>query len=465
MMRIIACVLCATSLSGEALAKDRVLLAQVDAGSPPVEQTSSAEPPKAASKTVGTKRSPSKGGVITLDDAIQLALSASPRLRASQASEAASRGERRQAGALQNPEVSYDKQNFRAGSAYKAISPGQNVYGVSQLIEVGGKISARKHVADQGVQIAGLETRATALDLIRDITVAYAEAVAAEENVKLATEQKALAEDVLKSVSVRVEAAASPLIQQSRAEVERSTAVVALDSAKRERAITRKTLATLMGQGEPAFKLDSKVFFSLAKKGEPADPAKLKSNPDVLKLNSSLEQSKARLELEKANAIPDPRLSAGLIDIPSAKSKALVVGLSLPIPVFNANRGNIERARGELTRTEQDNRHAALSLDADLARAEQQMENAYFQANTLKTQILPSAQKAFSLAREGYGLGRFPYIEVLDAQRSLFSVKQQHIAALRSYHTARAVLERLTASHADRLGDLDNPITEGEHHG
>ena len=93
------------------------------------------------------------------------------------------------------------------------------------------------------------------------------------------------------------------------------------------------------------------------------------------------------------------------------------------------------------------------------------MENAYFQANTLKTQILPSAQKAFSLAREGYGLGRFPYIEVLDAQRSLFSVKQQHIAALRSYHTARAVLERLTASHADRLGDLDNPITEGEHHG
>lgn len=458
MIRFLACILCATSLASKAIADDRVVLAQANAELLPVEGTPSGESPKAASKASGVKRSQAKGEVITLDHAIQVALSTSPRLRASQAAEAASRGERRQAGALPNPEVSYSKENFRAGSAYKVISPAQSVYGVSQLIEVGGKISARKQVAEKGVQIAGLESQAVALDLVRDITIAYAEAVAAEEDVRLATEQKALAEDVLKSVSVRVDAAASPLIQKSRAEVERSTAVVALDSAKRDRAITRKTLATLMGQEESAFKLDKTAFFTLAKPKAAADPAKLKSNPDVMKLNTTLEQSKARLDLEKANAVPDPRLSAGLIQIPSAKDKAFVVGVSLPIPVFNANRGNIERARGELSRTEQVNRHAALSLDADLTRAEQQMENAYFQANSLKNQILPSAQKAFTLAREGYGLGRFPYIEVLDAQRSLFGVKQQQIAALRSYHTARAVLERLTAHHADRLKN------EGEDH-
>lgn len=461
MLRNFACLLTATILSNAAaaFAGDRTILAQITLDSPLVKQDQPIESAKSANKTAAAaKQAKPKDVVVSLDEAIERAVATSPRLKASQASEAASRGERRQASALQNPEVSYSKENFRTGSAYKSISPGQNVYGVSQLVEVGGKISARKHIADKGLQIAGLETQATALDLIRDVTIAYAEAVAAEEEVRLATEQKALAEDVLKYVSLRVDAAASPLIQQSRAEVERSTAVVALDSAKRERAITRKSLALLIGQDEATIKLDKKAFFTLARQDMPATPEQLKSNPDVLKLNSLLEQSKARLDLEKANAVPDPRISAGLVQIPSARDKAFVVGVSLPIPVFNANRGNIEKARGEMSRTEQDNRYAALSLDNDLTRAEQQMKNAYFQANTLKTQILPSAQKAFSLAREGYGLGRFPYIEVLDAQRSLFGAKQQQIAALKAYHTARAVLERLTAGHADKLqikGDQD----------
>jgi outer membrane protein, heavy metal efflux system len=302
-------------------------------------------------------------------------------------------------------------------------------------------------IADKGVQIAGLELQAASLDLIRDVTIAYAEAVAAEENVRLATEQKALAEDVLKSVTARVDAAASPLIQKSRAEVERASAAVALDSAQRERAISFKTLATLLGDKDAAFKLDSKAFFTLGKKESAVDEEQLKDNPDLAKLGTALEQSKARLELERANAIPDPMLNAGLVQIPSARGSALVMGLSIPIPVLNVNRGNIRKAQSEVIKTEEDNRYAELSLKSDLTRAEQQMKNAYVMARTLSTEILPSAQKAFSLAREGYGLGRFPYIEVLDAQRSLFGARQQHIAALRAYHTSRAMLERLTAKH------------------
>lgn len=453
MMRLFLCLLWATALPSAAIAKDQIVLAQASAESLPADESVSAEPAK-ASKSPTSKQGKKKSEVITLNDAIEHALHTSPRLKASLASEAASRGERQQAGALPNPEVSYSKENFRAGSAYRAISPAQNVYGVSQLIEVGGKRSARKDIADKGVQIAGLESQATALDLIRDVTIAYADAAAAEENVRLSTEQKILAEDVLESVSKRVDAAASPLIQKSRAEVERATAIVALDSAQREHAITRKALATLLDQDEPAFTLDKKAFFTLAKQGPPADPEKLKSNPDIAKLDTLLEQSKARLDLERANALPDPNLSAGIIQIPSAKDKALVVGVALPIPVFNANRGNIDKARGELSRTEEDNRFKALSLNADLTRAEQQMKNAYVLARTLSTQILPSAEKAFSLARQGYGLGRFPYIEVLDAQRSLFGARQQHIAALKAYHTSRAVLERLTAHHAGMVGKV-----------
>ncbi|MHC5543021.1 TolC family protein, partial [Singulisphaera rosea] len=161
--------------------------------------------------------------------------------------------------------------------------------------------------------------------------------------------------------------------------------------------------------------------------------------------------------LEKANAIPNPRIDAGLTRIPSANGQALLVGVALPIPVLNANRGNIQRARSDVLRAEQESRQAELLLSSDLTRAQQQLENAYLQATTLKNNILPSAQKAFSLAREGYGLGRFPYLEVLDAQRSLFEVKRQHVAASRDYHVARAAVERLTAANLPKLQNPGEP--------
>lgn len=423
--------LCATTLSGgPAIAREK---APADGKHTP-----------AGAKKRATER-------LSLDDAVAKALLQSPRLQAFRSAVSAAAGERRQAGARQNPEVSYSKENFAAGNAYKVLSPGQDVYGVSQLLEVGGKISARQEVADKGFEIAGLEYQAAGLDLIRDVTVAYAEAVAAEEGVRLASEQKSLAEEVLESVSTRVDAAAAPLIQKSRADVERHAASVALDTARRERAIAHKHLAMLLGEEEGGFTLDSKAFFAIARPEVSAEGRTVSGNPDLLRQGSLKEQARARLDLERANAIPDPRIGAGLTRIPSAKDQAFTVGVSLPIPVLNANRGNIARARSDVARTEQESQQAGLLLGSELTRATERLENAYLQARTLKDKILPSAQKAFVLAREGYGLGRFPYLEVLDAQRSLFDVKRQHIAASLDYQTARAAVERLTAAHLPQL--------------
>lgn len=401
---------------------------------------------------------PAKPTGFTLDNAIAKALAQSPRLKAFGSGIASAKGEQRQAGVWANPEVGVEMENIAGSGPYRGIDSAEVTYGVSQEFQIGGKISARESIAGKGLEIATLDEQAAALDVIRDVTTAYADVVAAEENVRLAAEQKELAGDVLKSVNVRVGAAAAPLIQKSRAEVERSTATIAHDRAMRERDIARKRLAALMGEERFILPLDTTAFYTIAKPEWTELEARLKANPDLVKLESGLEQSKARLELERANAIPDPRVNVGVRDYRDSGDQAFVVGVSLPIPVFNANRGNIERARHEVNRTELDNRQFALNTSAELTQAHERMQNAYMQAETLKTEILPAADKAFRLAREGYGLGRFPYLEVLDAQRSLFGVKQQHIEAIREFHTARAQAERLTAA---RLGDLQKT---GENH-
>lgn len=458
MRKFLFCLLSATVLSGHAFAAEDSLpqiTPEKKQSSPSIGSVSNT---RAIADESKKDSQPSNyiapaASALTLEAAIEHGLSNSPNLKSFAASVMASRGEFRQSSAWANPEVGVEAENVAGQGAYKGFDSAEVTYGLTQEFQIGGKISARENIAGKGLEISNLDYQAAALDVIKDVTTAYAEAVAAEENVRLATEQKELAEDVLKSVSVRVGAAAAPLIQKSRAEVERSTATIALDTAMREREIARKKLAAVMGEEVLTSTLDSTAFYSMAKPDVVNAEEKLKSNPDVARLNSSLEQSKARLDLEQANTIPDPRLSVGMRDFRDSGDQAFVVGVSLPIPVFNANRGNIEKARHEVNRTEMDNRNTTLTVNADLTRTQQQMENAYMRADMLKTEVLPSADKAFRLAREGYGAGRFPYLEVLDAQRSLFDVKQQHIAALKEFHTSKAQVERLTAMHLPKIQD------------
>lgn len=407
----------------------------------------------------GAMELPQSGG-FTLEDSISKALAQSPRLKAFNSGVAAAKGELHQSTAWVNPEVGVEAENVAGQGAYTGIDSAEVTYGVSQRIEMGGKVTARESIAARGLDIASLDYQAAVLELIREVTVAYAEAVAAEENVRLATEQKDLSEDVLQSVSARVGAAAAPLIQKSRAEVERATATIALDTAMHEREITRKHLAAFLGEDRLVPALDVGAFYAIKKPDTQAVSEEITTNPDLVKLHAALEQSKARIDLENSNAIPDPTVSVGVRDFRESGDQAFVVGLSLPIPVFNANRGNIEKARSEMARTEQENRSTVLSLNADLAQAEQEAQNAYLRTETLKTEILPSAERAFALAREGYGLGRFPYLEVLDAQRSLFGVKQQQLAAMKDYHTANALIERLTAVHLPKIQRTGEPHAE-----
>ncbi len=394
---------------------------------------------------------------LSLNGIIEKALLQSPRLKAFRSSIAAAKGERAQASAWSNPEIGIDAENVAGTGPYKGVSSVESTVGVTQLFEIGGKISARERIADKGLEIASLNEHAAALDVIRDVTIAYAEVIAAEENARLASEQKDLAEDVLKSVSVRVNAAAAPLIQKSRAEVERSTAKIELDKANRARDIARKKLATIMGDKSFEAELNSAAFYEVDKTVMPERENSLKDSPDILKLNSELEQSKARLDLEIANAIPDPRISVGMRDYRDSSDQAFVVGFSIPIPVFNSNSGNIQKARSEILRTEFDNRQAELNVSSELTQAYEQMQGSYTTSQTLKNEMLPSATKAFGLSREGYNLGRFAYLEVLDAQRSLFDVNKQQIEALLQFHTAKAQAERLTAT---RLADMKNYNSE-----
>ena len=144
--------------------------------------------------------------------------------------------------------------------------------------------------------------------------------------------------------------------------------------------------------------------------------------------------------------IPDPTFSLGVRDFRDSGDQAFVVGVSLPIPVFNQNSGNVAKAHAEVTQIESDARQAELMLGQQLTENWQEWNTAYGEATRMQAKLLPAAEKAFKLARAGYEKGKFPYLEVLDAQRTLFNARAQYHDSLIRYHTARANVERLTST-------------------
>ncbi len=89
-------------------------------------------------------------------------------------------------------------------------------------------------------------------------------------------------------------------------------------------------------------------------------------------------------------------------------------------------------------------REAVISLKSRLLSGLQRLRAAYSQASVLKRDIMPQAQAAYQATEQGYMEGKFNLMQLLDAQRTLFNVKRQYIAALEDYHLIRTEIEGLT---------------------
>jgi outer membrane protein, heavy metal efflux system len=99
-------------------------------------------------------------------------------------------------------------------------------------------------------------------------------------------------------------------------------------------------------------------------------------------------------------------------------------------------------------------------MAAVLADAYAAMASAHDEVTALRSDVLPGSQQTFDAVSEGYRLGRFGYLDVLDAQRTLIGAGSQYLRALSDYYKAVAHVERLIgAPLAERV---DPPTTPRE---
>lgn len=384
---------------------------------------------------------------LSLSSAISQAMQGSPMLSSAQAALSAAQGNTLQAGALSNPEITFDAENIAGNGDFKGTNAAEYTYGISQKLELGGKRASRRAQAQAESEAISKDVLATRLDITRNVTVAYGDILALTEKRKLTEAREHLAQEVLANVSQRVGAARDPLIYKNQADVSLATAKLESQKVQRDLQLAKRKLASMWGDSVLQAELDTSVLTSTSAP-QPLDTyqAKLANTPYLQRYEDLKASKQAAFKLEKTQNIPDPSFSVGIRDFRETGHQAMVAGMSMPIPVFNRNQGNIARAGAQVTQTEQDARQARLQTEQTLHEAWLDWQSAHSEATALQVRIIPSAQQALGLSRQGYERGRFSFLEVLNAQRTLAEAQEQHINALQRQLNAKAEVERLTAS-------------------
>lgn len=375
--------------------------------------------------------------MLTMDQALETAFANNPDLAAAQWETGIAQGERQQAGLIPNPEVSWEAEDTRRNSRTTTVM-------INQPIELGGKRGARIEVASRAQDAAGIELERKRNVLRADVIQAFYSSSTAQQRLLLSRQSLELAERGLRVAQGRIKSGKSSPVEGTRAEVQLSEVRLELRRAERDEASAYQRLAQVMGAPLPAF-----VSVGDPGRSMPTVPDsslllnRIGETAELRLAKLQIDQREASLGLEKAQRIPDLTVSIGSQYDERERERVNVVGLSMPIPLFNRNQGNV-LAAARRTDQARDLRNASeLRLRTDIQTTLDQWMTANTEVASFNQTILPAAQSAVDTATRGFEMGKFNFLDVLDAQRTLISARTQYIQAIAEATDAWVRIERI----------------------
>lgn len=346
-----------------------------------------------------------------------------PRLIVGEAETRAAEGRALQARARPNPTLDLQVENVGGDGPYRDFQSAETTLSISQPLELGGKRGARMASARAELDTARARAVQGRVAFAHDLAVAYAAAEAASEQLAVAQDGVALAEDDARAARLLVDNGKEAELRALQAKTVVSAAQADRARAEAERGGTLARLAALAG-GERTF---TAVTPGLLDRAWSASAATAQP-PAVAVAESEQKVAVHKLDLERRRATPDVTVSFGVRRLAGDDAAAAVAGVSLPLPLFDRNRGAVKSAQAEADAA----RARLLIAQADAAADRRGAEGAVQAADRGAAAAREGetvAREAYRLVRLGYEAGKLPLIELLAARRDLVAARQRHIEA------------------------------------
>lgn len=408
----------------------------------PVQATENRIIPAPASVPIAA---PETSRTVIIEELVADTLQHNPELSFYEAEIAAARGERRQAGAWQNPEVSTEFGRKRVRGDVSAEGTAWAV-SASQTFEWPGRVSLRKAIANQQVQLAeaGLEQFRTSLaGQVRQRAYAL---FAAQSRAAAAQEVSTRGEELVATLVQREPAGVTPLLETRAIEA---------------------TVIKLKREGIEAAKEAKSALFSLNQlRGRPiaeqlviADPTL--SFPELPSMNElirraargnfelkqreiELTQQGFKVRLTENEAWPSITVGPQVSQEKAGEKETVAsVAVSLPLPLWNRNKGNIEAAKARQLQAETTLRVAQRELERKIREQVTAYEVNRKELARLDQKVVEQLREAAMLADRHYRLGAVPlatYLEVqtsyLEALQAIFATQADALQALAELQTS-----------------------------
>ena len=362
-----------------------------------------------------------------------MALAKNPTIAAAEALVRQQLGLLRQAGLYPNPSAGY----VRTDADQSGQSETAGVF-LSQDIVTAFKLVLAKAEQRQYVDWRYWQLKAQRDRVINDVRIRFYEVLGAQEAVRIATEFESLAvkgvkltEDVLKAG----QGARPDLLQ---AEIQLSAVRSALQDAQHRHKAAWQQLANLVGIPDlPETPLAGSLEADIPDLDWQTSLQQLYAASPLLRgQEAQIRGSEYDVKLAKSQAVPNINVQVVAQRDYVMKFSSVSTLLSLPIPIFNRNQGNIQNSIGQLQQQQNEYERVKLALGDQLAVTFQQYESARSQAKRLRTEILPKTKENLDLTTQIYKQGQLDYLRVLNAQHSYLEARLGYIDTLTTQHKA-----------------------------
>jgi cobalt-zinc-cadmium efflux system outer membrane protein len=336
-----------------------------------------------------------------------------------------------------NPTLDFEVQDTRRASRETTIQ-------LSQAIELGSKRAYRVAAAEKAHDGAAIAVQAKWNEIRAEVTKAFYDLLVAQERLTLANGSLTNAQRATFTAANRVNAGKISPVDETKARIAEAVVRLELLQAKSELATASRRLASLCGSKAAQFAHVSGALEEIPRFHDlPTLMQRLASSPTLLAAQIEVEQRQAIANLERSKRIPDVSISLGIKRAEELGRNQAIIGLSVPLPLFDRNQGNVLESLRRTDKARDELNAASVSLHAELGLAYAKFDVAQHQAATIRAEILPGAKKAFDAAATGFEFGKFALLDVLDAQRTLLQTQAHYLQALSDLHRAAADIERL----------------------
>jgi cobalt-zinc-cadmium efflux system outer membrane protein len=320
-------------------------------------------------------------------------------------------------------------------NTYNAAGPSEYNLRTDFLLERGGKRERRIELAQDAREVAKLQLLNTTRTLVLDVENAFVEVLQAKDNLQLARENLQAFQGIVTVNETRVRAGDLAKVELVRTQVAALQFQSAVRQTESKLQVAANKLQTLMGRTAPSPTFD--IVGSLRRDTTPVvlatvETDALQMRPDLLALRRDQARSQSDLRVQIAQGKVDYTIGAEYHrQFYNGHSNSLGFFFQAPLPVFNRNQGEIERARQESRQIEARIKALETGLQTEVRNAWVQYSTSRDLLESIEHGLLDQAKDVRDTMEYSYRRGEASLVEFLDAQRAFNDARQ-------SYNEARA---------------------------